>query len=312
MILALGAILAGGLLLTVAADQFVIGAARVALLRRMSPVAVGVLIIGFGTSAPELLVSALAAAGGNPEVAVGNIVGSNLANLTLILGAGALVVPLRVDSSVVRREIPLTLGGILAFALAVQRGGVSVGEAAVLLVAMVGALILVTRRSDGDPLGPEAEELVDVSGHRFPAEAARTLVGLAGTLAGAQALLWGAVDLADRVGLSGGFVGATLVAVGTSLPELVTVIQSARRRETDLVVGNLLGSCLFNALTVGAAVGLLSTVELRSEHLTVGAVGLSTAAAVVAATMMITGHTVTRREGVVLVVGYVVAVPFLA
>lgn len=311
MIVTIAALLAGAALLAYAADQFVLGGARVALLRQLSPLTVGVLIIGFGTSAPELLVSTLAAAGGEPEVAVGNIIGSNLANLSLLLGAGAILVPLIIDSAIVRREVPLTLGGIIAFAITVYDGRVSAPEAIVLLAAMAGALFLVTRNSAADPLGAETEELADPSHHRLSVESGRTALGLVGTVAGAQLLLWGAIDLADRVGLSGGFVGASIVAFGTSLPELVTVVQSARRRETDLIVGNLLGSCMFNSMAVGGVAGLATTSVIHSTKLTVVAAGVSTGVAVIAAVMMRTGHTLTRREGVVLVAGYVVALPLL-
>lgn len=312
MVLAVLAVVGGVALLAWAADQFVIGAARVALLARVSPLVVGVVIVGFGTSAPEMLVSALAAAGGETEVAVGNVVGSNLANLTLLLGVGALLVPLRVDSRTVLREGPITAVAVGGFALAVQGGGVSSAEGVALVVAMAVALWIVTRGGAVDPLAAETEELADTGGHSRGTEALRTFLGLAGTVGGAQLLLWGAVDLADRAGLSEGFVGATMVAVGTSLPELVTVIQSARRRETDLIVGNLLGSNLFNSLAVGGLVGLVGSEGLDADGLTRVGVAAAFGAAVVAVAMMRSGHVVSRREGATLVVAYGALVPFLA
>jgi cation:H+ antiporter len=153
--------------------------------------------------------------------------------------------------------------------------------------------------------------LADVGTHRFGTEVVRTLVGLVGTVAGAQLLLWGAVDIADRAGLGEGFVGATLVAIGTSLPELVTVIQSARRRETDLIVGNLLGSNMFNALGVGAVTGLVGVGTLDDPALTEFGVVAAVGVAALAWLMMRTSRTITRREGVGLVVLYVALVPFL-
>jgi len=223
VLLTLLALVVGVGLLAYAADQFVLGAARVALIRNMPPLVVGVVIIGFGTSCPELLVSAIAAAGDKPEIAVGNIVGSNVANLSLLLGVGAIIIPLSVSSSTVRREAPITLAAMIAFALAVQGGGVSAVEGAALLVALGLAVWKVTSASHGDPLGTETAELADVAHHRLSREALRTLLGLVGTIAGAQLLLWGAIDVADRAGIGEGFVGFTLVAIGTSLPELVTV-----------------------------------------------------------------------------------------
>jgi cation:H+ antiporter len=316
------AIVGGVVLLAYAADQFVLGAARVALIRKISPLVVGVVIIGFGTSCPELLVSAIAAAGGQPEIAVGNVVGSNIANLSLLLGVGAIIVPLAVASGTVRREAPITVAAMVAFALAVQGGGVVWWEGLALLAALAVAIWTVTTASpsgpalDGvvassDPLGPEAEELADVTHHSLRPEVLRTILGLVGTIAGAQLLLWGAIDVADRIGLAEGFVGATLVAIGTSLPELVTVIQSARRRETDLIVGNLLGSNMFNALGVGGVMGLVGSSGLDAPSLTGFAVIFAIVVALLAWLAMITRRTIGRLEGLAMVVGYGVMVPLL-
>lgn len=312
MLLTLVALVAGVVLLAFAADQFVLGAARVALISRISPLVVGVVIIGFGTSSPELLVSAIAAAGGDAEIAVGNIVGSNIANLSLLLGVGAIIVPIAVASSTVRREAPITVGAMALFLVLVQ-GGIGAVEGVLLLVAMAVALWAVTRGAKaGDPLGPEAEELADAGHHSMRTEVVRTVLGLIGTVAGAQLLLWGAVDLADRAGLGEGFVGATLVAIGTSLPELVTVVQSARRRETDLIVGNLLGSNLFNALGVGGVIGLIGATEVDDSSLTLIAAGAAVVVSVVAVLSMRTRRAVERWEGIALVIAYAAIVPFLA
>lgn len=305
------AVVAGIALLAYAADQFVLGAARVALVKKISPVLVGIVIIGFGTSTPELLVSAFATLRGSTEIAIGNIVGSNLANLSLLLGIGALMVPLSVQSRTVTREGLITVGAMGGFALVVQGGGISKLEGGLLLAGLAGAMFVITRRSPNDPLGTETEELAESPSHRLRTEILRTLLGMAGTLAGAQLLLWGAVDLAERAGLTEGFVGVTLVAVGTSLPELVTVIQSARRRQTDLIVGNLLGSNLFNALGVGGVVGLVGAAPINAPSLTlVAAVGALVVAALAVIAMQ-TGRIITRWEGLALAIGYLAFVPFL-
>lgn len=311
MLLAIVAVLCGVAVLAWSADQFVVGAARVALIRKVPALVVGVVIIGFGTSAPELLVSVIAAAGGEPEIAIGNIVGSNIANLSLLLGIAAVMIPIAVDSQTVKREAPLVLIAVLGFAIAVQGGGISRPEAAVLIAGMVAALLVVIRRSPGDPLAVEVMDLAEPA-HPVGREAVRTVVGLIGTVAAAQLLLWGALDIATRADLSEGFVGATLVAVGTSLPELVTVIQSARRRETDLIIGNLLGSNLFNALAVGGVVGLIDTPDIDVASLTTVAAGAAVVVAALAFLTMITNHTISRREGLGLVIGYMALIPFLA
>lgn len=313
MLIAIVAVLVGVVVLAVAADQFVIGASRVALIRQVPAFVVGVVIVGFGTSAPEMLVSGLAAARGAGEVAVGNVVGSNIANLSLLLGVGAIMVPLGVDSRTVKREAMLVVLAVAGFGAAVQGGGISRIDGLLLIAAMGIALWIVTRSPEsGDVIGAEAVDLVNFEPtHRLRTEITRTVVGLLGTIAAAQLLLWGALRIADIAGLSEGFVGATLVAVGTSLPELVTVVQSARRNETDLIVGNLLGSNLFNALAVGGLIGLIGGAGVTASSLTVVAASAAIVIALVAAVAMRTGHAVTRREGIMLVVGYLVLIPFL-
>lgn len=313
MITSIAAVAVGLVLLAWAADQFVIGAARVALIRRVPSIVVGIVIVGFGTSAPELLVSTLAAAAGDAEVAVGNVVGSNAANLTLLLGVGALLTPIVVASSTVRREAPLTLAAVAGYAALVQ-GGLSRVEGFVLLTAAVvtfSVVIVTARRTSSDPLGPEVDDLTDPTG-RLGVEVARTVGGLVGTIAGAQLLLGGATDLAERAGLSQGFVGATLVALGTSLPELVTVVQSARRQEVDLIVGNLLGSNLFNALAVGGIASIVGPAALDSPELTTTGALTAVAATAIALVLLRTGHRLTRTEGAGLVVVYAVITLLLA
>lgn len=312
MLLAVVALVVGVAILALAADQFVLGAARVALIRDVPALVVGVVIVGFGTSAPELLVSALATWRDQPAIAVGNVVGSNLVNLSLLLGLAAVVVPLVVDSRTVKLEAPITLGAAVAFALAVQGGGVSRLEGVGLMVAMGAALFVITRRSVSDPLGTEVEEIAEIAMRRLGVEAARTILGLVGTLASAQMLLWGATELADRADLAEGFIGVTLVAVGTSLPELVTVLQAARRRQTDLIVGNLLGSNLFNALMVGGTIGLIGGPAVDDRSLTAFGAIAGIVVAAIALASMVTGHRVTRREGLVLCVLYLAIVSFLA
>lgn len=312
MLISIVAVGIGAAVLAVGADQFVVGAARSALIRRVPRLVVGVVIIGFGTSAPELLVSGLAAIQGESGAAIGNIVGSNIANLTLLLGLGAIIVPLAVSSRAVKREAPLVVGAVALFAVFVQGGGINGVEGVILLCAMGAALFIVVRPSQEDPLGTDTEDFADPGGHRLPTEVLRTVFGLAATIAGAQILLSGALDIASELNLSEGFVGATLVAVGTSLPELVTVIQSARRKETDLIVGNLLGSNLFNALVAGGIVGLIGAPSLDAPNLTVIAAGAAVIAAAVALFLMVSDRKVSRWEGAALVGGYLLLVPFLA
>ncbi len=316
MLLALAAVAVGIAVLAYAADQFVIGAARLARMMQISAIVVGVVIVGFGTSLPEAVVSGIAASRGEIAVAIGNVMGSNLANLTLLLGIAGLMAPLAVASSAVRREYPLTLIATVVLAFVIQ-DGISTIQGAVLLVAMVAvlAVLLISamrHRGDDDPLAAEVDELMDTATtHRYPVEITRLLLGLGGTVLGSQLLLWGALEAADILGLRAGFVGATIVALGTSLPELVTVTQSVRRNEPDLVIGNLLGSNLFNSLGVAGIIGIVSSAPLVDRDLTiVAAVGM-VIITVIAGVMMRTGRTVSRLEGIGLLVLYGIALATL-
>ena len=313
MLVALLAGTAGVVLLAYASDQFVIGAARAATLLRLSPIVIGAVVIGFGTSAPELLVSALAAGQGTLDVAVGNVVGSNIANLSLVLGAAALFTPIAVSATVLRREAPLSFATVALFALLVQ-GGLGLAEGAVLLAALAGGLWLILRsaREDDPTLTGEVEDFLAPGVPSRRRESIRIVVGLAGTLAGAQLLVWAATTLAAELGLAEGFVGLTIVAIGTSLPELATAVQAARKAETGLIVGNLLGSNLFNSTMVAGTAALIGPGIPLDPTLTGLATILMVVVAALATTAMATGHRVLRWEGALLLVGYLAVLPLLA
>ena len=236
ILLLVGGFGVGLLLLAKASDYFVVGSARLATGLRVSPVFIGVAVIGFGTSAPELLVSGLAAAQGSTELAIGNVVGSNVANMTLVLGTAGLLAVVPVRSAVLRWEAPLSVAAVLAFAVLVP-GGLNLVDGVVLLGLLVVALWLLLRAAlagKGEMVDAMAGEVaVYVDGtvqHSLRAEVVRTGVGLVGTLAGAQLLVWGASGLAARLGVPPEVIGFTLVAIGTSLPELVTGAGAAPRR----------------------------------------------------------------------------------
>jgi cation:H+ antiporter len=312
MALSVLGIVLGLVVLTTASDQFVVGAARVARTLRLSPILIGAVVIGFGTSAPEMLVSGLAGAQGSLDIGVGNIVGSNVANLSLVLGVAAMITPIVVRSPVLKREAPISLVATLVFAVAVQ-GGLGAVEAVVLGAVLVGglALIILGARAGDDAMTAEVDEFL-TSETSTARESVRTVLGLVFTLGAAQVLVVSAVDIADQLGLEEGFVGLTIVAIGTSLPELATAIQAARKGETDLIVGNLLGSNLFNAGAVGAVAASIGPGELQDPSLAGMATYLMVGITVIATLFMITGRRVARWEGAALLAVYVVAVPLLA
>ncbi len=306
LLVALIELLAGVALLAWAADEFVEGAARLAAAARISPVVVGAVIIGFGTSAPELLVSGVAAAGGNLELGLGNIVGSNVANLSLVLGVAAFFVPLVVSRTVLTREAPLSLLAVLLFAYTTS-GGLTRLDGVILLVALVVALGWVVVGGLG-----VHETLHEEGPFAIGPEGRRTFIGLAGTVVGAQLLVWGAIAVAERLGVTGGFVGFTLVAVGTSLPELVTAVVAARKRETELIIGNLLGSNMFNSLAVGGLIAVLGPGPVDDEGLRTVGITVMVLVAVAAWFAMVTLRRVYRVEAVVLVAAWFAAVIALA
>lgn len=312
MLLAIAGTIAGLVLLSYAADQFVIGAARMATALRISAVVVGAVVIGFGTSAPELLVSGIAAWRGAGDLAIGNVAGSNIANVTLVLGVAALITPVATTSGVLKREAPLAVGTTILFALLVP-GGLDKADGALLATAMIVSLgiIIWFAREDPSELGDQVGAFVATAYPDRRRETLRTVIGLIGTIAGAHLLVSSATTIATELGIAEGLIGLTVVAVGTSLPELATAIQAARRGETDLIVGNLLGSNLFNAGAVGAVVGLAGPDMLDDPGAMRRAVVYMVIAALISLVFMITRARVVRWEGALLLAAYAVAMPLL-
>jgi len=312
MLLGLIYAIAGLVVLTLAADQFVKGAARLAVIFRVAPVIVGAVVIGFGTSAPEMVVSGLAAFDDNLDIGVGNVIGSNVANISLVLAAASFVTVIPVRSQTVRREAPISVAAVLVFAGLIQ-GDVSRWEGAVLAVLLIAVLATVLRSArSGDPIAEDVEELVGDKEHSVSLESARTLIGLVIVAASAWFIVEGATRVADELDLSGGFIGFTLVAVGTSAPELVTALAAARRGETDLLIGNLLGSNVFNSLAVGGVIGLVGPGPVLDTRLAEWGSLLMVAIVVISWLMMITGSRVTRREGIILLMLWIASVVILS
>lgn len=265
MALAILATLLGLVALGWSADRFVSGASAVASHLGMAPLLVGMLVVGFGTSAPELVVSAFAAAGGNPEIALGNALGSNIANIGLILGVTALLVPIVVHRGVLRRELPVLLLVTLVLAGTMLDGETSRLDAAVLLLVLVAQLAwsIRTGRREGatvpaDELAVEIEEREIERAMTRRAAWGWTLGGILLLVASSRILVWGAVGIAERLGWSDLIIGLTVVAIGTSAPELAAAVVAARKGATELVLGNVIGSNIFNTLAVVGLAGLIA------------------------------------------------------
>lgn len=303
----------GLVLLSLAADQFVRGAARLAVVLRMSPIVVGAVVVGFGTSAPEMLVSVLAAVNGRLDIGVGNIVGSNVANISLVLGTASFVSVVPVSTSVVRRDAAVSVAAVALFALLVQ-GELGRLEGVVLAIALGAWFVLVLRGARRGEDAPDRKDLSEIVGEDPPAlgiETLRTVVALAGVSGSAYILVEGAERVAEALNLSGGFVGYTLVAVGTSAPELVTGVAAARQRQTELLVGNLLGSNVFNSLAVGGAIALVGPGPVGDVAVqTLGSLMMVVICAVSWLDMAI-GHRISRVDGAVLLGLWVASIVLL-
>jgi cation:H+ antiporter len=259
------AVLGGLAALVWSAGLFVDGAASLAKILGLPTLLIGMVIVGFGTSMPELTVSALSAADGSPAIALGNAVGSNIVNIGLILGLTALIKPIAVASTIVRRELPVLLGVSALGGLFFLDGALSRWEAGLFLAlfgAIMGLTIRTALRGKGDEL--EAEYAENLSARRMgPAWAAgATLIGLAVLVLSSRALVWGAVGIARGLGVSELVIGLTIVALGTSLPELASSIAAARKGEHDLALGNVIGSNFFNTLAVIGLAGAIRPIAI--------------------------------------------------
>lgn len=270
MILSIVAVLGGFGVLVWAADRFVVGAAALARNHGVSPLIIGLTIVGFGTSAPEILVSAIAAWDGSPGVGIGNAIGSNITNVGLVLGATALITPLAVRSETLKREFPILFAIMLLVLVLMLDQTLSRADGIILisgLAVMLYWLISIGLRSRGrDPMVTEYAEVIpsDISSG---IAVIWVLVGLSFMLLSSRAVVWGATAIAKYFGISDLVIGLTVVALGTSLPELAASIMSAIKKEHDIAIGNVLGSNMFNLLAVLGLPGLISPSKLDPELL---------------------------------------------
>ncbi len=271
MVLYLLSIIAGFALLVWSADRFVEGAAVTARHLGMPSLLIGILIVGFGTSAPEMVVSAIAALEGNPALALGNGLGSNIVNISLILGVTALVAPISVHSNIVKKELPLLLLIVLFSGYLLFDGALSFTEGVLLLsgfFALVGYSIFSALHSKNDPLKQDVDSELEAHKMTLGIAIAWLVIGLVLLVLSSRILVWGAVGIAHAFGVSDLIIGLTIVALGTSLPELAASIIAARKGEHDIAIGNVVGSNMFNILAViGIATVIAPMSNISSEVL---------------------------------------------
>jgi cation:H+ antiporter len=310
--------LLGGLVLLVAGGELLVrGAVGVATRFGVSPLVIGLTLVGFGTSTPELVTSVQAALGGYPGVAYGNIVGSNIANVLLILGITSILCPIVVARSALKRDglTMLAVAAVFVLLAALMPMGRAIGLA--FLLALAGYIYLAFRQERGGAEHGAAydkgEALLEAEGSFAPPVAAAqgsivrpllmALAGIGAVVAGGALLVDGAVSLARLFGVSETVIGLTIVAIGTSLPELVTSVMAALRRQTDVAFGNIVGSNIYNILGIGGATALVSPGSvpaeiIRSDNLVM--LGVS----VLLIVFTFTGRRLDRWEGCVLLGGY--------
>ncbi len=298
------AVLIGG------AWTLVSGGTRVAAVLRVPAVVVGLTVVAFGTSAPELFVSLVGALRGNTGIALGNVIGSNVANLGLILAAAALLRPVKVERGLARREVPLMLAISVLFAAQVWDGQLSRIDAAVLAAGFLAFLLWTWRGAKrGQAAVPVPPDVNVEPGHRLRElvrGSALVLLGIVGLAGGGHLIVGAAVAMATRFGVSETLIGLTLVAVGTSLPELATTVVAAVRRQDDLALGNIVGSNIFNILAVAGPVGLVRPLVLPAGqgHLELGS--MVALAALLWVMVSLGGGDVGRRRGGALLAVYAV------
>jgi len=269
MLLAIGALITGIALLVWGADRFVDGAASVAKNLRVPPMVIGLTIVSLGTSLPEMIVAAMAALDGNRDLGIGNVLGSNIANIGLVLGVTALIIPLAVQSMTLRREMPvLMLVTFLAIALLAD-GVLSQIDGIILVVGLVLMMGWITRIGMKDRHDPMVEEFTDSipDGMSMKSSILWFIVGLVLLIISSRMVVWGAVEIAHFFGVSDLIIGLTIVAIGTSLPELVASVAGALKGEADLAIGNVIGSNMFNLLAVLAMPALIHPGAFAPEAL---------------------------------------------
>ncbi len=264
------AVIVGLVVLMWSAGRFVDGAVSVANRFRVPPLLIGMVIVGFGTSAPEMAVSVIGAIQSNPGIALGNAYGSNITNIALIIGLSAAISPIAVHSQVLRRELPILTGVTALAALQLLDGAISRVDAALLLgvfALLLGWSIWQGLRKREDTFGKEIDREVASETMSLRTAILWLSVGLVLLVGSSRLLVWGAVEIATRLEISDLVIGLTVVAIGTSLPELASSIVAARRKQHDIALGNILGSNLFNTLAVVGLSGIISPLSAEPSIL---------------------------------------------
>jgi cation:H+ antiporter len=306
-------LVAGLVLLVVGAEALVKGASRLAAMVGLSPLVIGLTIVAYGTSAPEMAVSVMSSLAGQPDIAVGNVVGSNIFNVLFILGISALVVPLVVAQQLIRLDVPIMIMVSIVSWLFARDGVVSRPEGGILFAGAISYTLFLMFQSSKEE-NPDVQEEYAKYGDGASKKSFKSFLsslfyiagGLALLVVGSRWLVDGAIAIARSVGISEVVIGLTIVAAGTSLPELATSVVASIRGERDIAVGNVVGSNIFNLLAVMGLSGLVSPEGLPvSPSILRFDIPVMTAVAIACLPIFFTGNLISRREGVLFVFYYV-------
>jgi cation:H+ antiporter len=310
MVLSTVVFLVGIGVLYVGAEAMVKGAATLALRYGLRPIVVGLTVVALGTSMPEFVINFFSAIAGEDALAIGNIIGSNICNIALILGISAVVLPLSVDRAMLRKEYPMMLGAMLAFYLLALDGRLGTVDGFLLVCGLVGFLVFVVvdaQRHAAQHADSDADDLAEVETEDLHASLAKQTgylaAGMVGLTLGARLMVDSAVDIARYMGVGEVTIGLTIVAVGTSLPELAASVVSSSRGEAELSVGNSMGSNLLNVLFVVGLVSMMHPLNVKPMSLDVHF------PVMIGFTLLLfplawTGRRITRLEGSFMLVGF--------
>lgn len=297
-------LIGGFVVLLFGAESLVRGASKLAVALGLSPLVVGLTIVAMGTSAPEVTVSISSAWRGQADIAIGNVVGSNIFNVLFILGLAATITPLVVDRRLIRLDVPLMIGAAGLLWIMGLDGELSRIEGAVLFSGLVGYIVHTLREARKDPPADQEAIVAERTPRAFLIDAAYILAGFALLILGSKWLVDGAVGVARALGVSELIIGLTIVAAGTGMPELATSIVAAIRGQRDIAVGNVVGSNIFNILAVVGLTGLVSPKGLPVSKIAVNFdIPVMTAAVVICLPIFFTGQRISRLEGL-LFLGY--------
>jgi len=310
MYLEIALLLSGLFILILGGDFLVRGASSIALGLRISPMVVGLTIVAFGTSTPELLISIKAALSGSPDLTMGNVVGSNICNLALVLGVTALISPIYVASDSVKIDWPVTMASSILLFLIAREGFINIYEGVIFIFLLILYLIfLIVKSRKENQRMEELESLASESlGHKTDFKALSKdigfmILGCIGLYFGAEWFVGGAKTIALNLGVSERVIGITVLALGTSLPELTTAIIASLKKQTDLALGNLLGSNIFNILSILGITSIITEIQVNDLIVNEDMIWMMGITLLILP-FMVTGRHLQRWEGAVLVVIY--------